>query len=594
MRSTRQQSLVMRLLVLILVLSLLSAGQASSRAAAPVSVTPAPCDGSDPSACPYYWHDHKDTFYKVFVNGAESFVYQGENPPECRGGYKAQPGHCASHWNVQSQSYTMASANLSSPGATIEVRVVTAHGRLASKSFVEPRVVTGFGQGDPAEKFSGSGEYVFTVNSAGHYSVELFGQGSGLRDALLLFIDDDFEKASWECPMPIAGGKLYHFTGPNVPNPSNPSWANTGYYAFDALMVGPGDVVCLDRGAWVEGHLIQDPERGCTGHNIHVAGGGVWSGQAIIGKTPADDRRALIQLCGANITVTGITTANSLAANVELSPYWYKGYHDVLSGEMHELRGGNRIDNVKALSTWWYSTDGLYAGPWGEVSNSFVMVNDDSLKPMARYTKVRDCTVWQGDNGWSVMLGWNTGTEETGMSVHNVHVIHVGHWADGYCYPCSASEPSCHGGTTAAGPGRGYCNGSPSGFGGYRAVIGAIYGEPGGLSGVSVNNIRVSGPYWRAFSVAATWSMFGHDPVGTIHDWLIGQTAFDEPQQHGIKSKVWATGDAKTFNIAFSGLSIANVSVSTTNRHAYFDVAGECTPQSSTNDTFNISFAPSA
>ena len=40
------------------------------------------------------------------------------------------------------------------------------------------------------------------------------------------------------------------------------------------------------------------------------------------------------------------------------------------------------------------STDGLYAGPWGVVSNSFVMVNDDSLKPMARHTKVRDCTVW--------------------------------------------------------------------------------------------------------------------------------------------------------------------------------------------------------
>lgn len=413
-------------------LLLVPAADHASSAALPagtVSVTPAPCDGANPSACPYYWHEPQDRFYTVFVNGEESFVYQGENPPQCSGGYKAQPGHCASQWNVQSQSYTMVSADFSSADTSIEVRVVTTHGRLARKPFVEPRVVARFGQGAPAEKVSGTGEYVFSVSSAGHYSVELFGQGAGLRDALLLFVDNELEGISPDCPVPVGGGRLYRFTGPNISNPSNPSWANTGYYAFDALTVRPGDVVCLERGAWVEGHLVQDPERGCTGHNIRVAGKGVWSGQAIIGKTPAEDRRPLIQLCGANITVSGITTANSLAANIELSPYWYDGYHEVLPGEMQAQRGGNRIDNVKALSTWWYSTDGLYAGPWGEVANSFVMVNDDSLKPMARHTTVRDCTVWQGDNGWSVMVGWNTGTQETGMSVKNVHVIHVGHWA---------------------------------------------------------------------------------------------------------------------------------------------------------------------
>ena len=49
------------------------------------------------------------------------------------------------------------------------------------------------------------------------------------------------------------------------------------------------------------------------------------------------------------------------------------------------------------------------------------------------------------------MAGWNTGTEETGMSVQNVHVIHVGHWADGYCYPCNDKQHSCSGGP-ATGP----------------------------------------------------------------------------------------------------------------------------------------------
>ena len=61
----------------------------------------------------------------------------------------------------------------------------------------------------------------------------------------------------------------------------------------------------------------------------------------------------VIQLCGANISMSGITTVNALGANIELSPYWYSGYHDVLPGRMQELRGANRIDNVKALATWW-------------------------------------------------------------------------------------------------------------------------------------------------------------------------------------------------------------------------------------------------
>ena len=146
----------------------------------------------------------------------------------------------------------------------------------------------------------------------------------------------------------------------------NPSWANTGFYAFDSLIVAAGDVVCVERSAWVEEHLVQDPAGGCSGHNTQVVGGGVWSGLGA-SKTPADDRRVLIQLCGANISVTGITTANSLAANVELSPYQYKGYGDVPPNKIQALLGGNRIDNVKALSTWWYNTDGLYGGHWGEV-----------------------------------------------------------------------------------------------------------------------------------------------------------------------------------------------------------------------------------
>ena len=58
-----------------------------------------------------------------------------------------------------------------------------------------------------------------------------------------------------------------------------------------------------------------------------------------------------------------------------------------------------------------------------------------ALKPMASNITIEDNTVWQGDNGWSVMLAWN-GPGGQHSRVRNVHVIHVGHHSDGYCYPC--------------------------------------------------------------------------------------------------------------------------------------------------------------
>ena len=93
-----------------LLLLLVAEGSAAvGGAGAAVSVTPAPCDGSEPSACPYYFHPPADTFYSVSINNQPSFVYQAETPAKCLSG----PINCARHWNVQSQSFTLASADFS-------------------------------------------------------------------------------------------------------------------------------------------------------------------------------------------------------------------------------------------------------------------------------------------------------------------------------------------------------------------------------------------------------------------------------------------------------------------------------------------------
>ena len=120
----------------------------------------------------------------------------------------------------------------------VEVTVQITSGKLAGQTFNSPRVVSRFDTGRPHGSETAPGKFVFTVSAAGHYSVELFGQaGAGLRDALLVFID----AGAIRCPSPAGGGKLYRYTGPNVPNPTNPSWSNTGYYAFDALELGTDD-----------------------------------------------------------------------------------------------------------------------------------------------------------------------------------------------------------------------------------------------------------------------------------------------------------------------------------------------------------------
>ena len=120
----------------------------------------------------------------------------------------------------------------------------------------------------------------------------------------------------------------------------------------------------------------------------------------------------------------------------------------------------------------------------------------------------------------------------------------------------------------------------------------------GGLADVRMENILVSGPYWRAVSLAATWNLFGKDPVGSIRDWTVGgrqPVVFEQPQKPGIRSKVWATGagqcDGVVFNIAFPGLSIGNVTVDAANRGQYFNLAEECSPESSVQNVRNITFS---
>ena len=74
--------------------AVLRSAAATSSISAGVSVTPAPCNGADPSACPYYYTKPADSFYQVFINGQQSFIYQAETPAKCKTGHINCARHC--------------------------------------------------------------------------------------------------------------------------------------------------------------------------------------------------------------------------------------------------------------------------------------------------------------------------------------------------------------------------------------------------------------------------------------------------------------------------------------------------------------------
>ena len=76
------------------ILFALAAGSAPCCCSSPASVTPPPCAGSDASHCPYYYTKPADSFYQVWINGQQSFVYQAEIPAKCKTGHINCARHC--------------------------------------------------------------------------------------------------------------------------------------------------------------------------------------------------------------------------------------------------------------------------------------------------------------------------------------------------------------------------------------------------------------------------------------------------------------------------------------------------------------------
>jgi hypothetical protein len=164
-----------------------------------------------------------------------------------------------------------------------------------------------------------------------------------------------------------------------------------------------------------------------SAHNsksITIRGRGILSGERVLHPSQAADDKALVNLCGSDITVEGVTFVNPPTYALSINAFWNTGCGG--DGAGGGAGRGVQISNVKVIA-WYFLTDGVFAGRDAIIEDSFFKVNDDAIKIFQSNTLVRRCTVWQLDNGQCFMMSWITPTDESNITVTDSAVIHVEH-----------------------------------------------------------------------------------------------------------------------------------------------------------------------
>ena len=176
----------------------------------------------------------------------------------------------------------------------------------------------------------------------------------------------------------------------------------------------------------------------------------------------------MIQMRDANhIEIEGITMIHS------------PKYMIALNGSHHYLH------NIKMMG-WWFSTDGISAGENALIENCFFKVNDDAVKLYRSNTKVRNCVIWQLENGAPFMISWNGSRDFGNIHVQNIDVIRVEHHWDNE----------------------------------NLAVFCAVHGGKAHISNFLIENIRIDNSKWRMFHLVTRPNRWGkwHPRSGSISD----------------------------------------------------------------------------
>jgi hypothetical protein len=214
----------------------------------------------------------------------------------------------------------------------------------------------------------------------------------------------------------------------DVPDPADPNvrWFGPGVHSpGSGQPIASGQTIYLAGGAWVDGAFIADGPV----TDVAIKGRGVLSGLFMDTGNQAlnKDVPGMIDIAyrdSENLLVEGITLVDGPRFNVRA------------------LADYTTVHNVKVMS-WWFSTDGVVGGNKSVIEDSFIKVNDDSIKLHWGDTIARRNVLWQLENGGTFNLSWNIHDDVQTFHVHDSDVIHAEH----YLYEAEAVFRSRHAGS---------------------------------------------------------------------------------------------------------------------------------------------------
>ncbi|MFT3697173.1 MAG: hypothetical protein QM831_28785 [Kofleriaceae bacterium] len=238
-----------------------------------------------------------------------------------------------------------------------------------------------------------AGTCTFTVAKPGNFSVEF----------------------APEIHNPIAHPMLVFANPPeaDVPDPADPNVVYFGPGVHDVGLNQPiesGKTIYLAGGAWVNGAFVASGPV----QNVVIRGRGIISG--LFYDTGAQETNVPLpglvdipDMASQNVLVEGITLVDAPRFNIRA------------------LAKDTTIHGVKEMA-WWFNTDGIVGGTGSIIEDSFVKVNDDSLKLHWGDTIARRNVLWQLENGGTFNLGWNIEQDVHDFHVYDNDVIHAEHY----------------------------------------------------------------------------------------------------------------------------------------------------------------------
>lgn len=222
----------------------------------------------------------------------------------------------------------------------------------------------------------------FTIDKAGQYSLE-FQQGKFIDYPLFIFAD----------ALPL-----------KIPAKDNLIYFEKGVHEIgNNYELKSGQTVYLAPGAYVKGIFTANNAK-----DITITGHGILSGEDYAARS--ENHLISMRNCD-NVLIEGITIINA------------PRYCVSINGNNQQCR------NLKMMG-WWFSTDGIGIGTNSSIEDCFFKVNDDAIKLYRSNTKVRNCVIWQMENGAPFQIGWNMTGLNSNFDIKNIDIIHVEHQWD--------------------------------------------------------------------------------------------------------------------------------------------------------------------